>query len=765
MNFFYREVGFGTHFEVQDGLRKTADQPPNRLFANEIAVDVGGVCFGYKDEPGWIFDHHFTRTGNDENFPCAAVAVIHGFPAIRKHFDCFEDVWIVTHKSPDFDACSSSYLVRKAIEGAVPLADLEAWTTSGIRFGPSWTAPENGAMRKIDWFAPDLHALAVKPVGRWPILLAAYAACVDNCKRVGCRKTQTVNAVLSAAICRGRSLPYRAYDFFELVRNAIAAKGLNPLFDSLFEGDAEYLPELQLLEQQSEAYERDIRRARKCLVYLDVNSNIGSWFKKVEGEEASNAPPAFMAKDSEHVEVNPAALDGLVQSQRIEDGLYLADPECLLFKDWVRDDTDNSQGKQGFLFTAIAYSNPQGSKTQYFLSIDPERAKGANLYRLWARLQAAELTELRKQGGSGGKCRGGFATRARGFEPLFDRRWVWYDGQNSAFTIVVNGDDGTQLQSHSGKAPFTDDEVGRITREELEYGFYRDTRHELSAAEVVDFPLSDRAKREFNGEQCPLQKARETPLGKECYRFAAVKLSDQVKLSQPGMGEQIGRTLWPFLEDQDIDTVPADFSLRHLDVRQECVIVWNRAGMAIAYCEAGSRQKEDVRAQLQELAKVNRGIQELLAGRRNNFEQLLAKGQELLKHVLQNQLIAVEPNRRHLRLFLEMTQFDRHAHAVHSLNAEAGRALQEKQNDEEEKRRNRTDMILAILGAVFVIPSLILSFLAVITSGEKAPSWQVASSAVVAGLCFSGLLLGLFLRMGKRTRKKCHTEAECPGRE
>lgn len=61
MEFSYRYVGFGTLFTSQPQAR--VDDTPDTaafLYDNELAVDVGGVCWE-ANEPRSILDHPFAR--------------------------------------------------------------------------------------------------------------------------------------------------------------------------------------------------------------------------------------------------------------------------------------------------------------------------------------------------------------------------------------------------------------------------------------------------------------------------------------------------------------------------------------------------------------------------------------------------------------------------------------------------------------------------------------------------------------------------------
>ena len=57
---------------------------------------------------------------------------------------------------------------------------------------------------------------------------------------------------------------------FSEARRAMISKQLNPIFDALFDDDSEFAPELELLRNEAHIYDRDIARARKSIVSLQV---------------------------------------------------------------------------------------------------------------------------------------------------------------------------------------------------------------------------------------------------------------------------------------------------------------------------------------------------------------------------------------------------------------------------------------------------------------------------------------------------------------
>ncbi len=111
------------------GSTSSADSP-GTLFANALAVDVGGTCWG-GNEPLPIIDHHFPR---ESQFPSASAAILHKASQSASASPNADVVWLVTHKEPDFDAFCSMYLARWIIE-TPDLPDLGA-----VRTASEWLA-------------------------------------------------------------------------------------------------------------------------------------------------------------------------------------------------------------------------------------------------------------------------------------------------------------------------------------------------------------------------------------------------------------------------------------------------------------------------------------------------------------------------------------------------------------------------------------------------------------------------------------------------
>ncbi|HEU4678596.1 MAG TPA: hypothetical protein VFS35_03680, partial [Terrimicrobiaceae bacterium] len=216
--FHLRFVPFGTSFRRAGATVRHSPSIPDvsLLGDNEIVVDVGGCCFGYLEpgssepEKALIFDHHFSRPNN---YPSASAAVLHHAADIVKLLAMQDDIWIVTHQEPDFDALCAVYLVKALLGGTTNEADNQALVDldPGViaAYGlarEGWTevpGTDGGDRRKIDWFHPDVRPSV--PAG-WAILLAAYASCVDSGKRLHADRCRRLHSVLYAAILRRRSV-------------------------------------------------------------------------------------------------------------------------------------------------------------------------------------------------------------------------------------------------------------------------------------------------------------------------------------------------------------------------------------------------------------------------------------------------------------------------------------------------------------------------------------------------------------------------------
>jgi len=552
LTFRYRYVDFGTVFTSDPRLRDAgaATESPGRLFASELATDVGGTCWG-SNEPLAVIDHHFPGDGQ---FPSASAAVLHKAQLIRDRFAQQKNdlLWLVTHKQPDFDAFCSMYLARWIIESPDALTDWQAYGLhpDGWLDLPQTPALPQKPIQKIDWFNPDLTR--VPPEHRWPLLLGSFASALDSRRRISCPRQRALNSVLCAALKRSRdylSETSGATEFFDQARASLTQQYLNPIFDSVLEGSAVFAPELAMLDRESEAYNRDLHRARKSIVYLPQSEAPSPNFFK---------HPKDVAPLQEHIEAPDANAEHLLLADTFRiptSGIYLRDPECLLFQEWARLDLENSSLGAGFEFTAIAASNgrPAGglNQTDYVFSIDPERANGRHLYTVWSRLQTKEVEALRAQEQRSD------APVAFYVAPGVDQRAAmdtlladpWFGGPNSSGTVVRTPDRGTAIGPPGLRSDLRNDAIVEAVRTELENPVY--SAESLVAGPqvtVVDFSASknhrDDPSRQFDFN-APLQ----IPPPQEGYfRFASIRLRADVPIlsgddSGRGLAEQIGDTL------------------------------------------------------------------------------------------------------------------------------------------------------------------------------------------------------------------------------
>ncbi len=648
--FKYRFVPFGTRFAPAPGAPRTdASERPTALHENELALDVGGVCWGYDGELLSVLDHHFHRpTGQ---FPSAAAAVLHNAQRIHDRLAGHDgDVWLVAHQQPDFDAFAAMYLARCILTGEAPT---EGWEEFGI--GPEgWF---RGA-REINWFMP--HVAHLPDERRWPVLLAAYAACVDNCRRLSSPKNRSLHSILYAALRRGRNYADEtsgATEFFDEAREAIRRpeQRLNPLFDSVLEGSRRFAPELTMLDGQLAAYERDIARSRRALVLLPASSDsFAQWFVAARERPLLDAGGKL---DLAHVEPPN-------QHYEQADGIYLRDPECLLFKEWVRGDVENSSMGEGFLFSAVAYSDgrPEArtNATSYFFSLDPERAAGRHLYNVWARLEAAELDALQapanrdlfqqltaaeaaaaaREEGPKTICRSDFGGRAGSFRACFDD--PWFDGANYECTIIATPNRGTLIGRAGADGDLSDDPVVAIVHRELEHSVF---------VGGPGFDDSQGAEQDSASAAAGADGPRREP-GES--RFGQIELREDVDILRGQMAEQVGRILWRYLHPEAGAGVPDDFLHRHLFRTRDWIGVWSRRGIIVANKRHAAETAEGFRNVFEELIDLSREIRllaetELTA---DNGEEMVAHGESLMRRVVTvKHLLALPQNRLPGRFF------------------------------------------------------------------------------------------------------------------
>ena len=138
------------------------------------------------------------------------------------------------------------YLARWIIADVSAAAD---WEGCGLHPDGWLDLP---ARRRIDWFNPDLAC--VPSEHRWAFRLASYASVLETRHRVSCPRERSLRSILYAALKRGRNYldtTSGATEFFGEVRAVLEQQQLNPVFDSVLEGNAVFAPELAMLRSRS----------------------------------------------------------------------------------------------------------------------------------------------------------------------------------------------------------------------------------------------------------------------------------------------------------------------------------------------------------------------------------------------------------------------------------------------------------------------------------------------------------------------------------
>ena len=722
MNFKYRYVEFGTRFVATEGQRSTADEAPERIFENELALDVGGTCWGIDGENRTIIDHHFFWP---ERFPSAAAAVLHRAESLAQRFASPQphpasvgggstlaqptDIWLVTHRQPDFDAFSSMYLARSILDGSLPS---NGWAELGLR-SDGWRRTR----QEIEWYHPRVSPFDRQR--RWAVLLASCASCVDNCRPLSAPRHRALHSVLYAALLRGRnylSESSGAIPFFNEVRQALCDedKDLNPLFDSVLEQSEMFSPELKFLDRQTAAYEQDIKRARRTVVYLQ------RWDKEFSDWYSTATATPLVSSEANGLVVNHNHLLPAGDRRQQADGIFLRDPECLLFKEWVRNDVDNSSMGQGFLFSAVAYSDSRPAAkvntSAYFFALDPELAGQRHLYNLWARLQAGELAALAQHPpqitDDPPRCRPGYEERAgETFGQLFDD--PWFDGANYECSIVVAPSRGTAIGPPGRAADLTDDPIAQIVERELELSFLRgDIR-------TQDFPTSGGRREPISCavEAIDALQGRTPRPERGAYRFGYVELDEDVDILQGNIGEQVGRLLWRLIDFDGGTGVPTDFLQRHLICKHSWVAVWSRQGIVLAAKRSAQEKVAGVERLFRELANLAAETESLIhrdpsdAATVAEIESLIRRS-ALAKHELSL------PDGHIVRRFFDASRLDELLSTLRDMSAAAvdrRQAATDRQRLEEQ--RNLAGKMDANLHRVAMIQSVVhfIEYLVAIT--------------------------------------------------
>ncbi len=462
------------------------------------------------------------------------------------------------------------------------------------------------------------------PEFRWRTVIAVIASYSDACRRAACPNTQTAPAVLYAALKRGRDCASDgAAGLFEHIRKAVADTGANPLTDPIFESSDEFRPEVALLAREKEVYERDMKRARRAMVAIPSYKGTFDEFYDPKRARALLTTELEPRPDQLSTDGPPVTVDGV----------YLRDPDCILFKELARMDTENSSMGRGFLFTAVAYSagrmHARSNQSNYYFSLDPERSGKLTLYPVWCRLQSAEIRgllqglsdeerrELRDK-----EARGLYVKRAAHHGGLFSD--PWFAGDNYRATIVATPFRGTEIGSAGTAADLMDDEVTTIVRKELEYQFYS------SEARAIDYSGSILA-------QSQMSMAERVPAPRDVkFRFCMAPLVSHLEIKQGLQSQQIGEHLWSLLQPA-YGELPADFVERHLTQDKELIAVWSRHGLAIAFLPEAQARVERVSVRFAEVVRLLESLLETVkqreAARLSGAENLLQEV-AILRHEL-----------------------------------------------------------------------------------------------------------------------------------
>jgi hypothetical protein len=289
------------------------------------------------------------------------------------------------------------------------------------------------------------------------------------------------------------------------------------------------------------------------------------------------------------------------------DGIWIRDPECILFRQFARADQRYAPGGQGFLFTAIVYSGAKSAsvnRSDYFFSLDPERAAGRHLYPVWATLQAAEIQALVRDPDScsslreNPECRDGFEARAGSYGPLF--RDPWFDGSNYEATIVATPSSGSSIQGEGTRSDLSDDTVAKLVSEFLE------NRNLTGEVTWRDYPMHTG---QIGANEAPVDhligfQGVTPPIPTGNIRLVTAELAQEVDLSVPQTATQAGRQIWQFLYTDARGGVPTDFVTRHLILDPDIVCVWGRRGIALGTKPGAKARTESIRRLLDILTRV-----------------------------------------------------------------------------------------------------------------------------------------------------------------
>ncbi|MCX6630796.1 MAG: hypothetical protein NTW28_24535, partial [Candidatus Solibacter sp.] len=539
-------------------------------------------------------------------------------------------------------------------------------------------------IERFDWLGrPGLAALP-----RWargPAALAAVASRQDNARRFDYEYTAAPPYLLKAwvEVSRppGRMAPLRfwelAREFFEDCLAEIADGALDPLRKPLLSRNGKYDAARLYLAEQAEKYSRDIARARRTKAFVPVASDLKAYQSAVL-QEPLLLGEGGAARENQR-QLNCTSVQP--HTHRVVDAAWTARPESQFFKDFARADTKNAAGGHGFEMLVVVneldqYVVPNAvNNAEYIISLDPERAAGAHLYELWARLQVLELAALERPENAdvertfqGGGARAGFEARAKGISSDLMRD-PWFDGAPFDFTLVQTpGKAGTRIG-----APCFDrleeDPILVEVRKLYEDSVFLSASVEDIAAQRGATSVPPRAF-DFHGEP-----SREDACADGCYRFGRVLLHRDADLLGPGLGRQIGPSLYHWLHPEQPAGEPSDFHDRHLVVERDLVAVWSRKGLMVAYQDRpdATARVERMRQWLGDLAKCAIDVRKHLQDRTwtDDRERLAVVLDEMEREVLP-QMVRLQWDTNELdgaplRRFFEASGFSAAAHSLHTL--------------------------------------------------------------------------------------------------
>jgi hypothetical protein len=631
------------------------------------------------------------------------------------------------------------YLARRLIETADGQID---WQGYGLDPDAWVDAP---AAANINWFDPDISR--VPKEHRWPLLLAGYASALDGRRRISCPRQCQLNSILLAALKRGRDYLTEtsgATEFFDEAGKLLQPGSVNPLVDSVMEGSPEFAPELAMLDREAEAYKRDLRRARKSIVYLPEAEAPSPRFFKTPREVA------LQEMQGKSVEVNAEDLL-LADTFRIAtSGIYLRDPECRLFQEWSRLDLDDSPLNAGFEFTAIADSSgrPAGAinRADYVFSVDPERANGRHLFTVWSRLETKEVETLRTQREASASD---LATSTRTSEqptPALGALLAdpWFGGQSSFGTLVRTPARGTLIGPPGTRTDLRDDPIVEEVRTELEGPVYASESLVAGPQVTIRDTSASRTHEDLASQRFDLNAPLKIPPPQEgYYRFANVRLRSDVPIaSQPALDHQIGEALWQVLYPEKPGGTPPDFAERHMVVTASTVGIWGDRGIAVAQKRSSDLALtpggqppsllEDFAALVSLLRDVE-GLSTSVANSReapaignsnNALEATVTETEQLLMRATAVQHRFILPDRDPLRLFAKVIGTEQVLTTLRDLSQNATENLRRRQAAEQAKRAEAAAAVTAkIRRRLLWLQVLTVGFLGIVIADVIA--WQV----------------------------------------